>query len=98
VSLPLAYREEVPGEINQAVAWYEQQRPGRGREFFSALREHLDFIASNPELYAVEYRRTRPAPMRSFPYVVYYRLESARITVVAVQHGSRDPRAWRQRV
>jgi plasmid stabilization system protein ParE len=97
MSLPMEFRDEVPAEINEAMAWYEGQEAGMGREFFEALREHLKELAERPEIFAVEYRRIRRAPMRRFPYVVYYRLELDRVIVVAIQHAHRNPRDWRRR-
>jgi plasmid stabilization system protein ParE len=98
MSLPLTYRPEARDDIDTAYLWYEQQRPGRGDDFLAALRELLDQIQQNPELYGVTYRRTRAAPTRQFPFVVYYRVDSDRIIVIAVQHGKRNPRHWRGRI
>jgi hypothetical protein len=37
MSLPIVYHDQVPDEINAAVAWYEQQRPGRGAALVADL-------------------------------------------------------------
>ena len=50
-----------------------------------------------PELYAVTFRGVRPAKLRRFPYVMYYRMLADRIEVLAVLHGSRNPRVWQSR-
>ena len=97
MSLPVVYRDEVPDEINAAVAWYEQQRTGRGAEFMADLQEQLTRIANTPLLYGVLHRQVRGCPMRHFPYVVYYRVESSQIVIIAVQHGARNPRSSRRR-
>jgi len=98
MTLPIVYRVEVPDEINEAEEWYDEQRPGLGRQFRATLTGHLDTIVAAPLAYAVEYREVRSAPMQRFPYVVYYRVESDRIVVIAVLHGRRDPRTWQRRV
>jgi plasmid stabilization system protein ParE len=97
MSLPFVYRAEVRDEIDQAFARYDRQRQGLGEEFLTALQRQLELIGQNPEMYAEFYRRVRGAPMRRFPYVVYYRIQTDRIEVIAVQHGSRHPRRWRSR-
>jgi plasmid stabilization system protein ParE len=33
-----------------------------------------------------------------FPYIVYYRILTGRIEVIAVLHGSRDPQTWKDRI
>ncbi len=97
MSLPLAYRPEVREEIDAAYTWYEQRRAGLGEKFLTAVRDVLDRIQQNPEMYGVAYRDVRGVPLRRFPYVVYYRVEATRLLVLAVQHGRRDPRDWQSR-
>jgi toxin ParE1/3/4 len=97
MSLPIVYHDQVPDEINAAVAWYEQQRPGRGAAFAADLQKQVNRIADNPALSGVIHRDVRGCPMRHFPYVVYYRVDSDRIVIIAVQRGARNPRSWRWR-
>ena len=40
----------------------------------------------------------RRVKLRRFPYLIYYRLSSDLIEVIAVFHGSRDPKLWQERV
>jgi len=97
MTLPLDFRPEAVEEIDATFQWYEEQRAGLGEEFFSAFLQQLNRIQENPEGWAVLYRKVRACPMRRFPYVIYYRLLSDRINIIAVQHGHRHPRAWRRR-
>jgi plasmid stabilization system protein ParE len=97
MNLPVDFRLEAVEEVDAAFTWYEEQRPGLGEEFFTAFLERLDRIQENPEGWAVLYRKIRACPMRRFPYVIYYRVLPDRISVIAVQHGHRHPRAWRRR-
>jgi plasmid stabilization system protein ParE len=97
MTLPLIFRPETRDEIDEAYTWYEQRRPGLGEQFLAVLRKHLTRIQDKPEMYAAVYRDVRCSPMRRFPYVVYYRLESQRIVVLAVQHGRRNPWRWKSR-
>jgi toxin ParE1/3/4 len=34
--------------------------------------------------------------LRTFPYAIYFRIESTEIVVLAV-HGKQDPRRWQER-
>jgi plasmid stabilization system protein ParE len=97
MTLPFDFRPEAVEEIDATFHWYEEQRAGLGEEFFSAFLHQLDRIQESPEGWAVLYRNIRACPMRRFPYVIYYRLRSDRINVIAIQHGHRNPRAWRRR-
>jgi plasmid stabilization system protein ParE len=68
-----------------------------GDEFLSEIDRILDQIQANPELHAIVYRDVRRAVARRFSYAVYYRIEPAQITVIAVHHSKRDPRSWQSR-
>jgi plasmid stabilization system protein ParE len=85
-------------DINSAHAYYEAQLTGLGDEFLEAVRAQLDRIVDNPKLYGVLHRRVRAAPMRRFPYVVYYRPSSTDILIIGVLHGRRSTRTWRKRL
>jgi plasmid stabilization system protein ParE len=97
MTLPLEYRAEVHDEIVEAYRWHEAQRQGLGEEFLAEVRDQLDRIQENPEAHAVLYRKVRACLIQRFKYVIYYRFLEDSINVIAVQHGHRNPRAWRRR-
>ena len=94
---PLLIRPAAAADIEEAFLWYEAQRPGLGAEFREALRDTLNSIVANPNLYQVVHRNTRRAFLKRFPYGVYYREFAEAIVVVACMHGRRDPRRWSSR-
>ena len=55
-------------------------------------------IAGHPKRYPIILRDIREAPVRRFPYCVYYRVRQARLIVLSVFHTSRDPTEWQSRV
>jgi plasmid stabilization system protein ParE len=83
-----------------ACRWYDEQRSGLGREFLEELAQTLARIAQNPQQYGVHFRNARAARLRRFPYVVHYVFTSVDgpVIVVAVMHGSRDPKRLRDRL
>jgi plasmid stabilization system protein ParE len=97
VSAAVYVRPEARDDIEQASTWYERQRPGLGDNFLEQVLDALDRIAENPETYPVVHRQTRRAVLRRFPFGVFYRVEDDAIVVIAIMHGSRDPRAWQRR-
>jgi plasmid stabilization system protein ParE len=90
-------RPDAEQDLFEARNWYEAQREGLGGEFLTAVEERLEHIGDFPESYAVAYRGVRPAPLRRFPYIVYYRLIAEEVEILAVLHGSRKPSLWRSR-
>jgi len=73
VSLPVGFRPEALDDVLLAREWYERQSPDLGQAFATRVEQLLDRIAATPELYAATFRNVRPAKLRRFPYVVYYR-------------------------
>ena len=55
-------------------------------------------IAKLPEAWPRYEQGTRRYLLRRFPFSVVYRVESRRVLIVAVAHGSRRPGYWKSRV
>src|SRR5688572_28198466 len=69
-------RPEAERDVETAFAWYEEQRPGLGREFLHELDVVYKRIANFPFLYAELYRGSRRARMRRFRPVRNARMRS----------------------
>jgi plasmid stabilization system protein ParE len=91
------FRPAAQAEFDHATTWYEQQRPGLGRDFASEVQQVLDTVANDPERYPVVDGDVREAPVSRFPYCVYYRVKPDRLVIIAVFHTSRDPSVWQGR-
>jgi plasmid stabilization system protein ParE len=85
-------------ELDDAVAWYNRQAAGLGRELLDeldrAVRRALTFPESYPEI-EPGIRRCR---LGRFPYGVIYGLDGDTLVVVAVAHLHRRPRYWIDRI
>jgi plasmid stabilization system protein ParE len=90
-------RPAAAADIDDAVLWYERQRPGLGADFLRTVDSALAAIQGNPQLHAVLHRDTRRALLRRFPYGIYYRVYPDSIVIVACMHGRRDPKRWQAR-
>src|SRR5947207_6232538 len=85
-------------ELEQAIAWYEQQRPGLGKELQSELALVLEQIRTKPERFPKVTARARKARLRRFPFSVYFTSASESIGVLAIFHAKRDPEVLRRRL
>lgn len=90
-------REEAGRDLDLAASWYEQQRRGLGHEFLDEALATFGAIAERPLSYPLVHRYTRRALLQRFPFGVYFRVGDSDLVVVAVMHGSRNPRRWRNR-
>jgi plasmid stabilization system protein ParE len=97
VRLPLIVNPEAEADLAEAKAWYDAQRPGLGDTLLDRVRDVLERLRSTPLLYGKVFEDLRLALVARFPYVVVYRVDDDRITVIAVYHTSRDPRGWQDR-
>jgi len=97
VSLPVFFRLDAINDLEAARACYEERQVGLGAEFLDRMDEAVARICATPELFGVVWGNVRAARFRRFSYVVYYRIQSKRIEVLAVMHGRRDAEAWRSR-
>ena len=91
------FRAEAGADIESAASWYEKQRDGLGNQFLNEILDMCDKIADNPNGFPVMHRETRRAVIRRFPFAIYYRIAQESIIVIAVMHGSRHPKSWKQR-
>ena len=98
MTLPVILSVEARADFDTAIVWYEQQRVGLGVRFAAQVQDALDRISERPELYAPLAENVRRARVRTFPYLIYYRVEPERIAVLAIVHGSRDSSVWRERL
>ena len=97
MTLPIVMRRAAQTEFDDAVEWYETQRPGVADRFADAVKSTLARISASPKRHAVVYRDVRKALVPKFPYCVYYVPDSKRILVISVFHTSRDPAIWKGR-
>lgn len=65
-------------ESTKAALWYKAQRPGLGGEFLDAVREALATIRERPNSFPLQYKETRRAGLRRFPYSVFFVVDDDR--------------------
>lgn len=97
MSLPVILTAEAEADLDEAAQWYERRSAGLGADLVSRVRSTLDRVGANPELYGEVYEGLRRAPVKRFPYGVFYRVREDRVEVVAVFHDRSDPSAWQGR-
>mgnify|MGYP002631976335 CR=1 FL=1 len=94
VSLPVVFQDDAGIEVEEAVLWYEQQRPGLGLEYLAAVSRVVREIGENPERFPIWRRLWRRALLPRFPYVMFFDIEVDRVVVWAVAHTKRRPGYW----
>ena len=85
-------------DLREALRWYRAQALNLDREFLDCFGSCLSVIATFPDAFALVHERVRRAPMRRFPYSVFYMTRGDAFVVVAVWHTRRDPEALHRRL
>lgn len=93
----LFVRKPARADISEAFDWYEGRRTGLGQEFLDAVAARLASIEAQPQIFRLAVDDIRMAPLRRFPYVVYFVALPQHTSVLAVIHGRRHPQVWRGR-
>ncbi len=98
MAFELIIEPEAELDLQEAVNWYNKQRPGLGREFLERVEKVFERIPEMPEIHSVIHRTARLALVRRFPYVICYIFDGNTVYVMAVFHGHRDPDVWQGRI
>ena len=93
----LVVRRAAKLDLAEARGWYDEQRPGLGRELVETVSESLDRIQEHPELYPQVDDQVHRAVLQRFPYAIFYIAKPDTIRVLAVLHHARSPEHWKRR-
>jgi plasmid stabilization system protein ParE len=95
--MKLVVRRYVERELDRDAAWYEERQPGLREDLLEEVGATLSRIQGNPRLYPIVHLDIHRAPVRRFPFGVFYALVGDEIHVLAVVHDARHPSVWRRR-
>ena len=85
-------------ELENAIRWYELQKPGLGFRFHAAVLATIESLQSHPESGSqADGEEVRRLLVAGFPYQVIYRLDRDQVQVVAFAHTHRSPGYWKGR-
>lgn len=82
----VAFLPVAAAELEDAVAFYNQQSEGLGYQFAVEVQKTLDRIAEFPGVWPFLSERTRRCRMRRFPYGLIYRVQDETLLIVGIMH------------
>ena len=97
MSLPVRLTSAAAQDLAFAERWYSRGAPHVVASFEEETDRIFRRISEVPESYQIVEATVRRAPVRRFPFSVYYQILSEWIEIVAIVHQSRDPRTWQRR-
>lgn len=80
-------------ELLEAWEWYEDRQIGLGERFKTDIYKLIDNIEQLPDRYPNKKKNYREARLKSFPYLVLYRInkKQKKIVITSIFHTSRHP-------
>ena len=98
MALEFEYLDEAVIEAAAAAEWYATRSATAAAGFEAELDEAESAIQLLPHAWPPYDHGTRRYLLRRYPFGIVYRVEAARILIVAVAHGHRRPGYWRNRM
>ena len=89
---------EAEAELREAVAYYEDKRPGLGFDFAREVQASVESVRHFPERWPLRNDATRRYLVQHFPYIVVYLFLNDCVWIIAVAHCKRQPGYWSERV
>lgn len=88
---------EAEFDLDEAYAYLEEQQPRLGFEMLAKLTETIELLEENPFLFQKVYGEKRRAVVQKFGYNLIYKIKDETVYILAILHGSRDPKRWEDR-
>ncbi len=92
---------EALAELNDSIAFYEEQEPGLGARFFASVVATIELAAENPRLGSAlpsPATSVRRFVVKRFPFVVLVTTVDGVTKVVGITHARRRPGYWLDRI
>lgn len=95
---PARFHDEAIADLDDAVAWHENQRAGLGDELRFEVERAVERIENDPTL-GIRHGKgpTLFYKVKRFRYLIYYAELADEIWIAAVAHERRRPGYWRRR-
>ena len=94
----IRFLEPAKIELDEAVDYFNFQKPGLGQEFKDEIYEGLKRIKSFPEISPKISKNVRKHVISRFPYLILYQVEATEIPIVAIANTHRRPNYWQRRI
>lgn len=95
--LPIYFTSDALNDIEEAVIWYEEQRPGLSYDFELCMEAGINEILRTPTAFQIRHKNVQVHYIKRFPFGIHYLYQEDSIVVMGVFHTSRSPKNWKTR-
>jgi toxin ParE2 len=92
------FLKPAEAEVDEAAAYFDEQRPGLGDRFEQDLLAAVNFVIEHPLSGMSLTKHVRKQRLRTFSYNLIYVIDELEIVIVAVAHHRRRPGYWYSRL
>jgi plasmid stabilization system protein ParE len=93
-----SFLEPAKAELADAVAQYEEARPGLGEEFAEEVEHSIQRILNHPRAWSPLGKEIRRCRTNGFSYGLVYTVRNNEVIIIAVMHFHRRPGYWKDRL
>ena len=93
-----SFHPEARIEFLEAIAYFEDCKPGLGIEFSQEVFSTIQRIIHFPLAWSEFSINTRRCLTKRFPYGIIYQIVAGNVIIVAVMQLNRVPNYWKKRV
>lgn len=90
----VSYASRVEQDIKEAIFHYDKQLSGLGDRFFEEYLQYIEVIKRNPFIFQLRYKKVHLAPLRNFPFLIFYIIEQENILILSVVNSFKNPDKW----
>ena len=94
----LIFDPSIPDDLVNTLYYYEAISPTLANRLRVGIDKRLDDIADRPESFPFDVRPIRFARLERFPYVIFFVVRKSHVIILAIVHGSSEPKKWRERL
>jgi len=78
-------------ELDEAIAYYNDQLPELGNQFYRAFLATTNYISKAPTAWRKIGENTRRINVKRFPYLLLYVVDGDDILITCIAHQHRNP-------
>lgn len=93
--MKVLFTDAARTESLEAFDYYQERSEQAASRFLECLEMATDWLSRHPTTGKPLSARTRRYLMKTFPYVVIYRITPEALWIIGLVHEKRDPSHWR---
>ncbi len=94
VKYTISYEPLVEKDLKESITYYNSRQKGLGSRFHSEYLFFIEAIKKNPLIFQTRYNDIHVAPLKSFPFLIFYIVIKNEIVILSVLLMAKDSERW----